>query len=209
MSSSGDSATILASVSSSIIQNVDPSMGMKKDGVSRQQHVFDGKTDQQQMTGRRFCSTKNTDGIWMKGKGMSAVLATSAVPWLLAGYGGGGQARAVPLWKLGRSDRIRGGWGDRSDAKPRIMILMSDTGGGHRASAEALRGGFEHLYGPNIGLISFDEYRPNLIISVHPLMQHVPVKVLRRRIKSGLQDPNTAFATVVTDLTTCHNTVLS
>jgi hypothetical protein len=27
------------------------------------------------------------------------------------------------------------------------MILMSDTGGGHRASAEALESGFEKLYG--------------------------------------------------------------
>ena len=27
------------------------------------------------------------------------------------------------------------------------MILMSDTGGGHRASAEALKAGFEQLYG--------------------------------------------------------------
>lgn len=31
------------------------------------------------------------------------------------------------------------------------MILMSDTGGGHRASAEALQAGFEQLYG--------DEYK--------------------------------------------------
>lgn len=31
--------------------------------------------------------------------------------------------------------------------KKRIMILMSDTGGGHRASAEALKAGFEKLYG--------------------------------------------------------------
>lgn len=29
----------------------------------------------------------------------------------------------------------------------RIMILMSDTGGGHRASAEALKAGFDLLYG--------------------------------------------------------------
>lgn len=27
------------------------------------------------------------------------------------------------------------------------MILMSDTGGGHRASAEALKAGFEAMYG--------------------------------------------------------------
>ena len=27
------------------------------------------------------------------------------------------------------------------------MVLMSDTGGGHRASAEALKAGFDILYG--------------------------------------------------------------
>ena len=31
--------------------------------------------------------------------------------------------------------------------KKRVMVLMSDTGGGHRASAEALQAGFEQLYG--------------------------------------------------------------
>ena len=37
----------------------------------------------------------------------------------------------------------------RAAAKPkkRVMILMSDTGGGHRASAEALQAGFQQLYG--------------------------------------------------------------
>ena len=29
------------------------------------------------------------------------------------------------------------------------MVLMSDTGGGHRASAEALKAGFDILYGDN------------------------------------------------------------
>ncbi len=29
----------------------------------------------------------------------------------------------------------------------RVMCLMSDTGGGHRASAQALKDGFEVLYG--------------------------------------------------------------
>ena len=190
-------------------------------------------------------------------KGMS-----SALPWV--GYGDG-LYRATPLWPLGNSGPVRGGW-CCSKKKPRILILMSDTGGGHRASAEALRAGFEHLYGsryeidivdlwthhtpwpynefpksysfmvkypfvwrtnftltqprfvhvplatamnaaagPSIAA-AFEKYKPNLIISVHPLMQHVPVQVMRRRIEAGLQDPNTTFATVVTDLTTCHNT---
>ena len=33
------------------------------------------------------------------------------------------------------------------DEQKRVMCLMSDTGGGHRASAQALRDGFEALYG--------------------------------------------------------------
>lgn len=31
--------------------------------------------------------------------------------------------------------------------KKRVMCLMSDTGGGHRASAQALKDGFHTLYG--------------------------------------------------------------
>ena len=31
--------------------------------------------------------------------------------------------------------------------RKRVMCLMSDTGGGHRASAQALKDGFEVLYG--------------------------------------------------------------
>lgn len=38
-----------------------------------------------------------------------------------------------------------------------------------------------------------------------PLPQHVPLRIMRMRIKAGMQPP-TNFATVVTDLTTCHNT---
>ena len=176
--------------------------------------------------------------------------------------GGGGVAHACPLWPLKscvRSSR-------RSDKKTRVLILMSDTGGGHRASAEALRAGFAELYGnkyqvdvvdlwtahtpwpfnelpksysfmvkypfiwranftltqPRIvhvplatvsaAIVSssiseaYDQYDPDLVISVHPLMQHVPVRVLRQRQASGTHEKQTAFATVVTDLTTCHNT---
>lgn len=51
----------------------------------------------------------------------------------------------------------------------------------------------------------YDEYEPDLVVSVHPLMQHVPVRVLKQRIRSGVQKVIN-FATVVTDLTTCHNT---
>ena len=143
---------------------------------------------------------------------------------------------------------------------------MSDTGGGHRASAEALRAGFDQLYGKKFAIDvvdlwvehtpwpfnqlpksysfmvkypfiwranfmmtqprivhvplatvsaaiigasvsqAYDKYDPDLVISVHPLMQHVPVRVLQQRIKNGIQQKKASFATVVTDLTTCHNT---
>jgi 1,2-diacylglycerol 3-beta-galactosyltransferase len=33
---------------------------------------------------------------------------------------------------------------------------------------------------------AYERYAPDLVISVHPLMQHVPVRVLRQRIKAGL-----------------------
>ena len=54
-------------------------------------------------------------------------------------FNGGGLMRASPLWPLrGRpspaKQRVKGG-------KTRVLILMSDTGGGHRASAEAIKAG--------------------------------------------------------------------
>lgn len=153
----------------------------------------------------------------------------------------------------------------KSKGKKRILVLMSDTGGGHRASAEALRSGFQILYGDQYHLdvvdiwsqhtpwplnqipktysflvkngflwrfgyytnqprimhqpflkmtarvarrhiaAAFDHYNPDLIVSVHPLLQLVPLTILQNRIKAGIQRP-IKFATVVTDLTTCHNT---
>ena len=51
---------------------------------------------------------------------------------------------------------------------------------------------------------SFAKYDPDLVISVHPLMQHIPIRVLKRRIRKGQMDPIN-FATVVTDFTTCSN----
>ena len=49
------------------------------------------------------------------------------------------------------------------------------------------------------------KYQPDIIISVHPLMQHVPLRVLRSK---GLLD-KIVFTTVITDLSTCHPTWLS
>jgi 1,2-diacylglycerol 3-beta-galactosyltransferase len=138
----------------------------------------------------------------------------------------------------------------------RVLILMSDTGGGHRASAQALAAGFAERYGdrfdvqmvdlwsnytpwpinqvpksyralvtdylwlwkaawrtgeqtvvtePGMRLVgrlvrrairrAFDEYQPDIVISVHPLMQHVPLRLLRHTLHSSIP-----FVTVVTDL---------
>ena len=46
------------------------------------------------------------------------------------------------------------------------------------------------------------EYKPDIIISVHPLMQHIPLWVLKWQ---GLQK-KVVFVTVITDLNTCHPT---
>ena len=144
--------------------------------------------------------------------------------------------------------------------RSRILILMSDTGGGHRASAQALQAAFAarypgryeveivdlwtdytpwpinrfpRMYGPIIGralwlwkllwLVFENEqghsaalrlvyllcrnrlrkvlqaHRPHLIISVHPLMQHLVMWMLEQE---GVAIP---FATVVTDLASFHH----
>lgn len=148
----------------------------------------------------------------------------------------------------------------RSNARDmqHILILMSDTGGGHRASAQALKAGFDERYPRRfhidiIDLLSdylawplnqvpkaypflsndapwlwkllygggghrlsrvlarlggrmsvkrvgacFDAFQPDLIISVHPLMQHVSMLALARLAR------RIPYVTVVTDLSTCH-----
>ncbi len=143
----------------------------------------------------------------------------------------------------------------------RILILMSDSGGGHRASAEALKAAFNerfplrfqvdivdlwrnHTFWPvnrlpnayrfiatdtprfyrllyEVGdrpvvsrsmmdVISrvlkrpisraFETYNPDLVVSVHPLMQDVPLAVLRAMGKA------IPFVAVVTDLVSIHAT---
>lgn len=146
-----------------------------------------------------------------------------------------------------------------------VLCLSSDTGGGHRASAQALEDCFVTLYGDKFSFNTvdlwsshspwpfynmpksyfflvkhpwlwrlnfrcsepefvhefmftgyaaivdrrfrqaFSEYRPQLIVSVHPLMQHVPLKVLAR-VRALNKSKHIPFATVVTDLTRCHAT---
>lgn len=148
----------------------------------------------------------------------------------------------------------------------RIMCLYSDTGGGHRASAEALKNACEQLFGkrnvkfdvvdlwsevapypltllpqtysfmvqhpflwrfnytsfypkavhqPVLASVSsligsrfaraFREYAPHLVVSVHPLLNHAPIRVLNALAKrrNATRPP---FVTVVTDLTSCHST---
>jgi 1,2-diacylglycerol 3-beta-galactosyltransferase len=140
----------------------------------------------------------------------------------------------------------------------RILILMSDTGGGHRASAQALKAGFDELHPGRftIDIIDFitdylpwpfnqmpkaypflsndapwmwkllyggethglsnalaqvnsrflvgaldraiADHQPELIISVHPLLQLVSMLAMARRAQ------RIPFVTVVTDLTTAH-----
>ncbi|XP_057769167.1 monogalactosyldiacylglycerol synthase 2, chloroplastic-like [Salvia miltiorrhiza] len=143
-----------------------------------------------------------------------------------------------------------------------VLILMSDTGGGHRASAEAIKDAFLLEYGDQYRVFVKDvwkeytgwplndmerqykfmvkhvqlwslafhstspkwihsvylaaiaafyakeveaglmEYKPDIIISVHPLMQHIPLWVL----KWQKLHKKVIFATVITDLNTCHRT---
>ena len=142
-------------------------------------------------------------------------------------------------------------------AQHRILILMSNTGAGHRISAAALQSGFHDRYGSHIhveiidllgdhlppplrhlpgtypflsqnvpwlwhGLWRMDmriaepisavaaraalpsmqrvltTYRPDLVISVHPLVQQITALALDRL------DHSIPFVTVVTDLATTH-----
>ncbi|KAM1012720.1 hypothetical protein ACFX13_043517 [Malus domestica] len=152
--------------------------------------------------------------------------------------------------------------GVKVERPKKVLILMSDTGGGHRASAEAIKAAFNEEFGDEYQVFVTDlwsdhtpwpfnqlprsynflvkhgplwkmtyygtaprlvhqsnfaatstfiarevakglmKYQPDIIISVHPLMQHVPLRVLRGR---GLLK-KIVFTTVVTDLSTCHPT---
>ncbi|MBA0847075.1 hypothetical protein Goshw_012263 [Gossypium schwendimanii] len=165
--------------------------------------------------------------------------------------------------------------GVETETPKKVLILMSDTGGGHRASAEAIKAAFNEEFGDEYQLTfalyvkssilqvfvtdlwsdhtpwpfnqlpkSYNflvkhgslwrltyygtaprviyqsnfaatstfiarevakglmKYQPDIIISVHPLMQHVPLRILKSK---GLLK-KIVFTTVVTDLSTCHPT---
>ncbi len=142
----------------------------------------------------------------------------------------------------------------------KILILMSDTGGGHRASAEAIAEAMAHLYGDEIRVHIVDAWRrytpwplnqipdaypwlvsdglwlwnalwatddkawpprlmgrmatplvrrsavkmfyqetPDLVVSVHPIINHISLQVLRKALKTDVP-----FVTVVTDMVTAH-----
>lgn len=150
---------------------------------------------------------------------------------------------------------------DQRDDRKHVLILMSDTGGGHRASAQAIQAAFEEKFpdefrvsivdlwshhtpypfnqapktysfmvkypvlwrlmfrltepawvhnflfrassvfnqGPVLN--AYKEFEPDIVVSVHPLMQDQPIKALRH-----YRDQHVPFATVITDLTSCHPT---
>ncbi len=152
-------------------------------------------------------------------------------------------------------------------AKQRVLILMSNTGDGHRASAEALASGFDQyfagrfdveivdllvnhlpaplsqlpkIYAPLtnrlprlwqfmwhvgasprvINLLAtaaswvvrsdlvqiFADCDPDLVISVHPLIQHIALDALAHSIQRQGGPRSIPFVTVVTDLATAHPT---
>ena len=55
-------------------------------------------------------------------------------------------------------------------------------------------------------VVTVIRYDPELVVSVHPLMQHIPARVLKARAKRLGRAAPVPLATVVTDFTTCHNT---
>mmetsp|Transcript_13077 Transcript_13077/g.32037 ORF Transcript_13077/g.32037 Transcript_13077/m.32037 type:complete len:567 (-) Transcript_13077:74-1774(-) len=186
-----------------------------------------------------------SDGGNKKGKGLFAMLAAA---------GGLGLIRALPA---GAESSRKG------DMPPKVLILLSDTGGGHRASARALVDAFNvlrpgqvqveivdvwtaHAPPPFNNFVKNYQYlaqrplqwrmlygfgrwgpfrrgsnewtnwacnkpfrkmiqasNPDLIVSVHPLCQFVPLRVIRRL---GREDKKVPFVTVVTDLASAHPT---
>lgn len=56
----------------------------------------------------------------------------------------------------------------------RILILMSDTGGGHRASAQALKAGFAELYGERFTIDIIDMISDHLIWPINQLPKMYP-----------------------------------
>uniref|UniRef100_A0A453PXX5 Diacylglycerol glucosyltransferase N-terminal domain-containing protein n=1 Tax=Aegilops tauschii subsp. strangulata TaxID=200361 RepID=A0A453PXX5_AEGTS len=210
---------------------------------------------QQQRMRRRFRKSLSYAGE-LSSAGRSGGASTSASLASLAGP----EDDDEPFWEEeeGTVELVQLG----ANRAKNVLVLMSDTGGGHRASAEAIKDAFRIEFGDDYrvfvkdlckdhagwplnnmessykfmvrhvqlwkvafhgtsprwvhnfylaALASFyakkveaglKKYKPDIIISVHPLMQHIPLWVLKWQ---GLQN-RVVFATVITDLNTCHPT---
>lgn len=80
------------------------------------------------------------------------------------------------------------------------FIILENVVGIHRFSNILFScGKFVNWREVEAGLM---EYKPDIIISVHPMMQHIPLWVLKWQ---GLEK-KVIFVTVITDLNTCHRT---
>lgn len=135
-----------------------------------------------------------------------------------------------------------------ADVMVKILLLMSDTGGGHRASAEALQDAFDLFYHDTVEVVTVDlwtehgtfpanqmvpgyrvmmnnpwlwfatyhsvpnkkalrlftdtlyllnqqhlrEYflrvKPDVVVSVHPLCNHVPMRILRELVRPAVSE---------------------
>ncbi|OSX72499.1 hypothetical protein BU14_0428s0003 [Porphyra umbilicalis] len=174
------------------------------------------------------------------------------------GGGGGGSGRQLAAAGVG----VAGAVPAVEEGKKRVMVLMSDTGGGHRASAEAIVSALHERYPGRLAVWIVDifteiappafhtlpaqyaffaahpplwraaweysrfpparvateavvyalvrrrlrdayaAYDPDLVLSVHPLCQKLPIRILRGT-RRGDAVP---FVTVVTDLGGAHPT---
>jgi 1,2-diacylglycerol 3-beta-galactosyltransferase len=78
---------------------------------------------------------------------------------------------------------------------------------GRRATTVALPLN-EYIYACSEVVAGITKYEPDMIISVHPLMQHIPLWVLKWQQSLRQHHPKAVvpFVTVVTDLNTCHPT---
>ena len=101
---------------------------------------------------------------------------------------GAANAFSLPT-ALGAPFRALFGSASSGKTQKRVMILMSDTGGGHRASAEALKAGFKARYGDEFSVDSVDiwtEHTPwpfnQLPKSYGFLVKHAMLWRVRNRI---------------------------
>ena len=175
---------------------------------------------------------------------------------------GSSENTGTSLTTLAAESSSAGETGSKTSEEPkRVLLLISDTGGGHRASAQALEDALNELYPgkvecdivdiwtkhaawpytkfvpsykfmakhpfiwrlfwfygkmpisrfvqEKVTLIScfrrfkkaIESYDPDMVVSVHPLCQDIPLRALGHGKKGGRKLP---FMTVVTDLGSAH-----